>query len=304
MLQPLDVSPTSVDKSSLAKAKKFWINGAEPIHSGDCEQAEKDSIGKPAPVIDEACTIAAPTTSVGGVKLAMEKTMMQDFRKARRRRVPRLLVPRKLICIDQLEGEEFISAWLDCCRDHFQRWSKGVQLGHVYLQNLVYDSASKRGLFIDLDVCVDVTHSPESPWPSGIGTHNFRALDLFYHNRGMGRMGTRHYRHHLESFIWMLPFVLLQGSEDHNQIAMLNEWKSTVLIECLSERQYFLLHCDLTRYKTKPANEGAWKKACAVLLWLRKYHGEEGWLASSTKPADILLGEVEGLVTTAPYDLA
>ncbi|GBE85467.1 hypothetical protein SCP_0706540 [Sparassis crispa] len=77
----------------------------------------------------------------------------------------------------------------------------------------MYDPDTQRSVLNDFDLAVVREGSEEEREPAGkmrTGTVPFMALDLLMPGYYGGKIA-RLYRHDLESFVWVLPFVLLRN---------------------------------------------------------------------------------------------
>ena len=122
-----------------------------------------------------------------------------------------LWVPSKLIRLSIINQS---------CLGHFKLWQLGFQHGDPSLSNLMINPTTKRGVLNDWDLSYDGHSGGDEGHVAGgerTGTLPFMALDLLSDEAWKGNV-QRLYRHDLEGFIWILPWVFLQyeGSERTN----------------------------------------------------------------------------------------
>ncbi|GBE83532.1 hypothetical protein SCP_0505860 [Sparassis crispa] len=198
-------------------------------------------------------------------------------------RLLRVILLRKLEPIENLKGVLFVRAWIDCYRCHFRLWLHGVEHGDISLYNLMYNPDTKRGVLNDFDLTV-IREGSEERKPTGkecTGTVPFMALDLLMPDYYSGKI-TRLYRHDLESFVWVLPFVLLRNYST-DQDTQLNTWCTRALRAC----------------------EAVWKGIglggfnWLIKLTMHKKEDTELWYGSSEDSARKMLKMFEEKITTS-----
>ena len=97
----------------------------------------------------------------------------------------------------------------------------------------------KRGMLNDWDLSYDCRSAPDAGRVVGgerTGTLPFMALDLLSEeawNRNLQRL----YRHDLEGFIWILPWVFLQFEEKELMIPALEAWQTGDYVECAEAKR-------------------------------------------------------------------
>ncbi|GBE78923.1 hypothetical protein SCP_0201200 [Sparassis crispa] len=178
-------------------------------------------------------------------------------------RIPPAVETRQFGCIDELKGEEFMSAWADCYRRHFHLWSIGIRRSDISLRNLMYDRATKRGILSDLDL--NVARSPGSLTPCGKNrtvTVPFMALDLLTQDYYSEKI-THLYRHDVESFIWVLPYVLLRDTNP----AVVDSWNTGRFYLCEFGKEMFLRNLHWYQ-EARPPNDHPWTVGYALVKWL------------------------------------
>ena len=126
-----------------------------------------------------------------------------------------------------------------------------------------------RGVLNDWDLCrvrhraLQANHHQERT-----GTIPFMALDLLTHEYWNGEI-KRLYRHDLEAFIWILPWVFLQyeGRKLSNK-PVFERWNSSDYIAVRAFKKEYLY--DPRRDKPMKCWEEEWQFACLLLSWLRQ----------------------------------
>ena len=92
-------------------------------------------------------------------------------------------------------------------------WRIGIAHGDVSLNNLMYDKARQKGVLNDFDLSTLMAPGREIPERQGwerTGTKPFMALELLEHHEGTI---VRRYRHDLESFYWLLIWLILRHTK-------------------------------------------------------------------------------------------
>ncbi|KAL6307009.1 hypothetical protein BKA93DRAFT_131991 [Sparassis latifolia] len=220
-------------------------------------------------------------------------------------RLLRVILLRKLEPIENLKGVLFVRAWIDCYRCHFRFWLHGVEHGDISLYNLMYNPDTKRGVLNDFDLTV-IREGSEERKPTGkecTGTVPFMALDLLMPDYYSGKI-TRLYRHDLESFVWVLPFVLLRNYST-DQDTQLNTWCTSDYNQCRKEKLDFLI-TNLYNAGALRACEAVWKGIglggfnWLIKLTMHKKEDTELWYGSSEDSARKMLKMFEEKLGTHP----
>ncbi|KAL6300242.1 hypothetical protein BKA93DRAFT_712060, partial [Sparassis latifolia] len=86
---------------------------------------------------------------------------------------------------------------------HFRLWSNGIEHRNVSPSSLMCDPSTKHGVLNDFGLADHTTSQGDDA-----GTLPFMAIDLLPKEAYEGKV-THLYRHDLESFIWVLLYVLL-----------------------------------------------------------------------------------------------
>ena len=180
----------------------------------------------------------------------------------------RLSVSEKLIPLTFLAGAEFIKAWLEVvkcthiyplfpwlmkiifhCKVHALLCDHDIEYDDSpSLCNIMCNGNMKSGVLIDYDFWSSLRH----PWVPQAGTNRtgtipFMAVELLtdkYWNGSIERL----YRHDLEAFIWILPFVFLRYQNGKSQRGTLvDQWMTSNYITCYEKKSTFQNVCYLKR---------------------------------------------------------
>ncbi|KDQ61749.1 hypothetical protein JAAARDRAFT_204193 [Jaapia argillacea MUCL 33604] len=187
--------------------------------------------------------------------------------------VNHLLLFEKLNPISSLSGEDFMTAWIQCYRCHFRLRLNGIDHGHITESNLMVHPVTKTGVLNDYELPVLKKKNQDG---SITGTEYidaipFMALDLLTKEFFEGKT-RRIYRHDVESFIWILPWLFLRGRS--SQAEELNQWATSDFDGCQAHKRTFL---DIYgRFVAYPgANKRPWMAAFRLLGWLFHNVNEE-----------------------------
>jgi len=157
-----------------------------------------------------------------------------------RSRVLRLVVVAFLKPITGAPGFTFILAWFECVRcectkrsspsfvlihpptplGHYKLWKLGFEHGDSGPGNLMIEPATKRGVFNYWDrIRIRTETGVEHLGGQRTGTIPFMAMDFPEYFEGSK---PSLYRHDLDGFIWILPWVFLQFNGPKFEIAQLH----------------------------------------------------------------------------------
>ena len=151
---------------------------------------------------------------------------------------------------------------------HYELWELGYEHTDPSLSNLMMDSQG-RGILNDWDLC-HVRHSvpDQKHHQERTGTIPFMVLDLLTQRYWNGQI-QRLYRHDLEAFIWILPWVFLQYDgqklSDKPEFARWNSGDYNSVRAC--KRDY--LHNALFEIPPMECWKEEWQFAQFLLSWLR-----------------------------------
>ncbi|KAF8604090.1 hypothetical protein BDV93DRAFT_120594 [Ceratobasidium sp. AG-I] len=122
-------------------------------------------------------------------------------------RVFRIAIFERLDPITKLEGEAFLKAWLECIKCHYTLWNGGIQHRDLSLSNLMLRTKGDQlfGVVNDWDLSFVEEHSPVLR--EHAATIPFLSIDLLRKEYWDGDINVL-YRHDLESFVWVLVWVL------------------------------------------------------------------------------------------------
>ncbi|KAG9005172.1 hypothetical protein FRB94_001789 [Tulasnella sp. JGI-2019a] len=131
----------------------------------------------------------------------------EDHTAAERNRRCRIIISRHLRPITELEGDDLLTAFLECVLCHRALWKLGFHHRDISEHNLMYfeEGGKVFGVLNDFDLATmaGVKHATNS---ERTGTLPFMALDLLTIDGCNG--GIEHlYRHDLESFWWVFVWI-------------------------------------------------------------------------------------------------
>ena len=128
----------------------------------------------------------------------------------------------------------------------------------------MYDQGLKCGVLIDYDLSI----SQQQPGTDA-GSIPFMAIDLLNDEYWKGEI-VRLYRHELEAFLWMLPFVFLRYQDRESQRGTpVDVWMTSDYITCRKEKTDFWSSDRLNenRELCQMDFRGHWPLAEELLLW-------------------------------------
>ena len=208
-------------------------------------------------------------------------------------RVLRLVVVTFLQPITDAPGVLFIRAWLQCVRcectthgstafvithlpilpGHYKLWRLGFEHGDPSLGNLMIEPATKCGVLNDWDLS-RTRHETGVEHLGGerTGTIPFMAMDLLTPEYFEG-LKPPLYRHDLEGFIWILPWVFLQFDGPKFKAEQLH-WGTGNYHLCHEEKAKMLDYSNIASYTPSKSWEVEWQLAKCLLMWLSSEVGE------------------------------
>jgi len=179
----------------------------------------------------------------------------------------RILVLKKLAPLSSMVGANFVKAWLEIVNCHAVLWSRNFEYGDTSLWNLMYNNDLNCGVLIDHDLSRNPRHGV--PGRDRTGAIPFRALALLSREYWHGNI-ERQYRHELEAFIWILPFVfLLYRNGESQQGTLVDPWMTPNYTDCIEKKSSFrfrALHS--ARWQCESSFVDHWILVEALVLWL------------------------------------
>ena len=157
------------------------------------------------------------------------------------------------------------------CLGHFKLWQLGFQHGNLSLSNIMINPSTKRGVLNGWDLSYDSSDSSngDAGHVAGgerTGTLAFMTLELLTDQAWNGNV-RRLYRHDLEGFIWMLPWVFLQYEDSVLTIPVLEKWQSGDYTECARAKRDLLSEFESEDIATE-SWKAEWELAYPLLYWL------------------------------------
>jgi hypothetical protein len=204
-------------------------------------------------------------------------------------RVLRVLFLERLRPITELQGQNFIKAWLQCVRSkpgfilllisvrfpstttgHYQLWQNGVCHRDLSPPNLMFREVHGQnfGVLNDWDLSVINEESPDVG--EHIATIPFLAADLLDDSIWLRKVQVR-YRHDLESFVWILFWVLCcykDGAEEAPET--FRRWKTTDTVSCWGARLNTVTRFDAVVVQSGWETE--WPILTSLAPWLVRKH--------------------------------
>ncbi|KDQ50863.1 hypothetical protein JAAARDRAFT_164275 [Jaapia argillacea MUCL 33604] len=175
----------------------------------------------------------------------------------------------KLKPIQEFASEEFMKAWIQCYRSHFRLWLNGIEHGGISVSNLMVHPSTGRGVVNDFDLAVLRKKNGRRTTIGNehIGKVPFMAIDLFCQEYHAGEI-RRLFHHDCESFIWVMPWVLLERNP--KELEVLNRWETFDYQRCREKKEDFLSRFRGWRLSPGPSNRTAWRAATELLLWVKE----------------------------------
>jgi len=157
--------------------------------------------------------------------------------------------------------------------------------------------STKRGVLNDWDLSYDSNSGDDEGHVGGerTGTLPFMALDLLTDQAWNGNV-QRLYRHDLEGFIWVLPWVFLQFEDSVLTIPTLEKWQSGDYAECARAKRGLFSELQSKDIATE-SWKAEWELTASLLYWLlieeglRGHHSE----APPLSPKDVFNKFYDGL---------
>jgi len=133
----------------------------------------------------------------------------------------------------------------------------------------MYNEDLHCGVLSDFDLSIS-RRNPRVPGTDRTGTIPFMAIALLSDRYWNGRK----YRHELEAFIWVLPFVFLRYQDGKSQRGTpVDGWMTDNYHACAQEKSGFRTRPNLRRMKRLCQSDfkDHWHLATSLLFWLRNY---------------------------------
>jgi serine/threonine protein kinase len=220
-----------------------------------------------------------------------------------------ILVFRKLRPITELYGKDFFNVWQQCIlctwfviseflsaemahiAGHFDLWQGGVYHRDVSSPNLMWrkdKEGNLLGVLNDYDLSsLRITQGPQGN--ERTGTVPFMALELLTKEGQRGEV-KHSYRHDLESFMWVLPWVCLRYKNGNLRTSdrPLDEW-ATKDAQTVCEKKLFFLH-NFWTFKPRGVDRRIWSLLFACLSELREQANRRavvmGYMAELTEETE------------------
>ena len=144
---------------------------------------------------------------------------------------------------------------------------------------------TKHGVLNDWDLSYDCSSGGDEAHISGgerTGTLSFMALDLLTNEAWKGGV-QRLYRHDLEGFIWVLPWVFLQFEGSVRTNHQLAGWETGDFEKCAEKKRNLFSRLQSPNIATVSWKE-EWKLATSLLYWLQREEGNRGLSDRTTPP--------------------
>ena len=135
----------------------------------------------------------------------------------------------------------------------------------------MYNDKLHCGVLCDYDLSIS-RQRPRVPGTDRTGTIPFMAVELLtdkYWNGSLERL----YRHELEAFIWILPFVFLRYQNGKSQQGTLvDRWMTSNYIACRNQKSGFQIVRDLSKKKRFCQSDfiDHWELVESLLSWNTK----------------------------------
>jgi len=131
---------------------------------------------------------------------------------------------------------------------------------------------TKRGVLNDWDLSYDRSSGSDKERAvegERTGTLPFMVLDLLTDEAWKGIM-QRLYRHDLEGFIWILPWVFLQFQGSVLTIDALEQWHTDDYAECARAKRNLIAELDESEDIATMSWKAEWELATSLILWLQR----------------------------------
>lgn len=132
-----------------------------------------------------------------------------------------------------------------------------------------YDEEQKCGVLHNHDLSISpgiLQHVPGTP-AGRTGTIPFMAIDLLtdaYWNGEIERL----YRHELETFLWILPFIFMRYQNGQaQQTTSVDGWMTSDYVKCAMEKLFFLHHLSSRDSRCKNDYQDLWKLVFHLFDW-------------------------------------
>ncbi|KAF8597083.1 hypothetical protein BDV93DRAFT_499913 [Ceratobasidium sp. AG-I] len=191
-----------------------------------------------------------------------------------------LLTLGRLEPITRLQGRDFIEAWIQCIHNHYALWQRGFRRRDLNLSCFMLARAEGRAIAVqnDWDLCV-LVDEPQSARECA-STTEFLAGELLDERYWRGKIQVL-YRHDLESFVWILLWVLVCFHEGKETVpANLKEWQTAEYRRCRGSRLLFLL--DLPTFHVPPSWTTEWPILIHLRPWVRAKNVDDLAVAEPT----------------------
>ncbi|KAJ1304225.1 hypothetical protein OPQ81_008622 [Rhizoctonia solani] len=185
-------------------------------------------------------------------------------------RLLRIIVFERLIPITDLSGKAFVIAWVQCIRCHYVAWNNGSHHRDLSLTNLMARYKNNQFLGVVNDWDLSYAKGKSKPRPNVTATVPFMGLDLL-ERTSRTTEPARLYYDDLESFLWILFWVVLTVEDKVVRPGSLKEWRTGDIVKNRETRCTWLIW---PRFFGSPSQ---WKDllllANDLIAWLRDRFG-------------------------------
>ena len=162
---------------------------------------------------------------------------------------------------------------------------------------------TERGVLNDWDLSYDSSSGGDEGHVAGgerTGALPFMALNLLTNETLKGNV-QRLYRHDLEGFIWILPWVFLQYEASMRTIPAFERWQLGDYAECAKEKRG--LFSELLSGNIATASwKAEWKLAASLLYWLQEEEANRGLYRSAPRSPKDVFGRLYNALCVARKD--